>query len=105
MDAVHGSTTEKTFCSRMRRAISCEYCAPKSRTTMDWVSTIYSARGRQQCKAAREVRARVPRDCHVPLIRSPRMSGAPCEAEPRDLWFCRTCADFPVASEQQVPPL
>src|ERR1035438_6518670 len=23
----------------MRRAINCEYCAPKSRTTMDWVST------------------------------------------------------------------
>src|SRR5208283_6227693 len=38
-EAVQGSTTEKTFCSRMRRAMSCEYCAPKSRTTMDWVST------------------------------------------------------------------
>src|ERR1035438_10160603 len=37
--ALKGRTTEKTFCSRMRRAISCEYCAPKSRTMMDWVST------------------------------------------------------------------
>ena len=36
--AVHGSTTEKTFCSRMRRAMSCVYCAPKSRMTMDWLS-------------------------------------------------------------------
>src|SRR6202035_5560727 len=34
-DAVHGSTTEKTFCSRMRRAMRCVYCAPKSRMTMD----------------------------------------------------------------------
>src|ERR1700733_8124238 len=32
--AVQGSTTEKTFCSRMRRAMSCVYCAPKSRMTM-----------------------------------------------------------------------
>src|SRR5208283_395621 len=37
-EAVHGSTTEKTFCSRIRRAMSCVYCAPKSRITMDWVS-------------------------------------------------------------------
>src|SRR5271157_1089604 len=32
--AVQGSTTEKTFCSRMRRAMSCVYCAPKSRMTI-----------------------------------------------------------------------
>src|ERR1035441_7368714 len=50
-EAVQGRTTEKTFCSRMRRAISCEYCAPKSRTTIACVSTIYFARGREQCKA------------------------------------------------------
>src|SRR5258706_12487828 len=37
-DAVQGSTTEKTFCSRMRRAMSCVYCAPKSRMTMDSLS-------------------------------------------------------------------
>src|ERR1022692_4953692 len=37
-EAVQGSTTEKTFCSRMRRAMSCVYCAPKSRMTMDWLS-------------------------------------------------------------------
>src|SRR5271168_4954562 len=36
-EAVQGSTTEKTFCSRMRRAMSCIYCAPKSRMTIDWV--------------------------------------------------------------------
>src|SRR5260370_36585457 len=33
---LQGRTTENTFCSRTRRAISCEYCAPKSRMTMDW---------------------------------------------------------------------
>ena len=37
--AVQGSTTENTFCSRMRRAISCVYCDPKSRMTIVWVST------------------------------------------------------------------
>src|ERR1700722_1644919 len=57
--AVQGSTTEKTFCSRMRRAMSCVYCAPKSRMTMDavrddwrrddsrsldWFSTVYYVR-------------------------------------------------------------
>ena len=31
---VQGSTTENTFCSRIRLAISCVYCAPKSRMTM-----------------------------------------------------------------------
>src|ERR1700758_2825354 len=31
---LHGNTAEKTCCSRMRRAISCVYCPPKSRTTM-----------------------------------------------------------------------
>src|SRR5271155_3872245 len=36
-EAVQGSTTENTFCSRIRRAMSCVYCAPKSRMTMDWV--------------------------------------------------------------------
>src|ERR1700693_209542 len=36
-EAVQGSTTEKTFCSRMRRAINCVVCAPKSRMTMDWL--------------------------------------------------------------------
>src|SRR5690242_1408218 len=30
---VHGSTEEKTCCSRMRRAMSWVYCPPKSRTT------------------------------------------------------------------------
>src|ERR1039458_10784173 len=40
MGAVQGSTTEKTFCSRMRRAISCVYCEPKSRMTIVWVATL-----------------------------------------------------------------
>jgi hypothetical protein len=31
---VQGSTTEKTLNSRMRRAMSCVYCEPKSRMTM-----------------------------------------------------------------------
>src|ERR1700749_3891717 len=37
--AVQGSTTEKTFSSRMRRAMSCVYCEPKSRMTIDCSST------------------------------------------------------------------
>src|SRR6202042_1195249 len=32
--AVHGSTAEKTCCSRTRRAMSCVYWPPKSSTTM-----------------------------------------------------------------------
>src|ERR1700674_4810639 len=32
--AVHGRTAENTCCSRMRRAISCVYWPPKSRTTI-----------------------------------------------------------------------
>src|SRR6185437_458099 len=36
---LQGRTTEKTFCSRTRRAISCEYCAPKSSTTIEGGST------------------------------------------------------------------
>src|SRR5215472_14038074 len=40
-DAEHGSTMEKTFCSRMRRAISCVYCAPKSRMTIDSVRGVW----------------------------------------------------------------
>src|SRR5713226_6686044 len=48
--AVHGSTTEKTCCSRMRRAMSCEYCAPKSRKTVDWVSTHEFLRLLLDCK-------------------------------------------------------
>src|SRR5438552_14807256 len=47
---LQGSTTEKTFCSRMLRAISCEYCAPKSRTTIDWVSTDEFLRSLSPCK-------------------------------------------------------
>jgi len=43
---VQGSTTEKTFCSRIRRAISCVYCEPKSRMTIVWVATIFSVAGR-----------------------------------------------------------
>ncbi len=39
-EAVHGSTTENTLNSRMRRAISCVYCEPKSRMTIVEVSTI-----------------------------------------------------------------
>src|SRR5579875_2170648 len=38
-DAVHGNTTEKTFCSRIRRAINCVYWEPKSRMTIEDVST------------------------------------------------------------------
>src|SRR5438445_4195178 len=47
---LQGRTAEKTFCSRTRRAISCEYCAPKSRTTIDWVSTNEFLRSLSQCK-------------------------------------------------------
>src|ERR1700691_885099 len=57
-DAVQGSTTENTFCSRMRRAMSCVYCAPKSRMRMvwpglDWVSTDEFLKSRGACKGLR----------------------------------------------------
>src|SRR5271165_5147596 len=32
--AVHGNIAENTCCSRIRRAISCVYCPPKSSTTI-----------------------------------------------------------------------
>src|SRR5580658_6506364 len=56
-EAVQGSTTEKTFCSRMRRAMSCVYCAPKSRMTMDslsldWGSTDEFLKSAAPCKEA-----------------------------------------------------
>jgi len=38
IEAVQGRTAEKTFCSRMRRAMSWVYCEPKSRMTMDLVA-------------------------------------------------------------------
>src|SRR5271156_691330 len=54
-EAVQGSTTEKTFCSRMRRAMSCVYCAPKSRMTidslsLDWGSTNEFLKSAGRCK-------------------------------------------------------
>src|ERR1700751_3213678 len=52
---LQGRTAEKTFCSRTRRAISCEYCAPKSRTTIDWVSTNEFLRSARCCKEVRHV--------------------------------------------------
>src|ERR1700688_2063927 len=48
---LQGRTTENTLSSRTRRAISCEYCAPKSRTTIDWVSTDEFLRSELPCKA------------------------------------------------------
>src|SRR5438094_10559617 len=53
---LQGRTAEKTFCSRTRRAISCEYCAPKSRTTIDWVSTDEFLRSLPLCKEAAKSR-------------------------------------------------
>src|SRR5215469_6970406 len=50
-DAVQGRTTEKTFSSRIRRAISWVYCEPKSRMTMDCSSTNNFARFAVGCKA------------------------------------------------------
>src|ERR1700685_2385833 len=49
----------------MRRAINCEYCAPKSRTTMawlslDWVSTDECLKSASQCKGRRATRANGP---------------------------------------------
>src|SRR5579872_2248674 len=51
--AVQGRTTENTFCSRTRRAINCEYCAPKSRTTIDCDSTDECLKSEVPCKANR----------------------------------------------------
>src|SRR6185312_4928619 len=50
--AVQGRTTENTFCSRTRRAINCEYCAPKSRTTIDCDSTDECLKSEVPCKAS-----------------------------------------------------
>src|SRR5437879_10734564 len=60
-EAVQGSTTEKTFCSRMRRAMSWVYCAPKSRMTMDslsldWGSTDEFLKSSGACKGRRSHR-------------------------------------------------
>src|SRR5215469_17911058 len=41
--AVHGRIALKTFCSRIRRAISCVYCPPKSSTTMPPRSLIHTS--------------------------------------------------------------
>src|SRR5271169_1774754 len=41
----------------MRRAMSCEYCAPKSRTTMDCASINKDARTRGQCKGRKRLLA------------------------------------------------
>src|SRR5579872_1235861 len=41
--AVHGRIALKTCCSRIRRAISCVYCPPKSSTTMPPDSLIRSS--------------------------------------------------------------
>ena len=40
-----GRAAQKTFCSRMRRAMSWVYCDPKSRMTIVWVSTFQCGRG------------------------------------------------------------
>src|SRR6202030_663763 len=74
-DAVQGSTTEKTFCSRMRRAINCVNWDPKSRMTMDWLSgdwvsldwdsTDEFLKSDRRCKALRCGEAgRKPRSLH-----------------------------------------
>src|SRR5205807_8796324 len=47
---LQGRKAEKTFCARTRRAISCEYCAPKSRTTIDRLSTDEFLRSLSLCK-------------------------------------------------------
>src|SRR5260370_41787829 len=51
---LQGRTAEKTCCSRSRRAISFEYCAPKSRTTIEWVSTNEFLRSSLPCKEERQ---------------------------------------------------
>src|SRR5580704_12856422 len=44
--AVQGRIALNTCCSRIRRAINCVYCPPKSSTTMPPRSLIHSPRGR-----------------------------------------------------------
>src|SRR5258708_38437390 len=67
-DAVQGRTTEKTFSSRMRRAMSCVYCEPKSRMTIDCSSTNNFARFARVCKAPSSEKSRR-------LLRSPWRTG------------------------------
>ena len=52
---LQGRTAEKTFCSRTRRAISYDYCAPKSRTTIDWVSNNEFLKSAMRCKEEGQV--------------------------------------------------
>src|SRR5947209_16367519 len=56
-EAVQGRTTEKTFSSRMRRAINCVYCEPKSRITMDCSSTNDFPRFKRACKEQNQLTA------------------------------------------------
>src|SRR5882762_4715212 len=66
---LQGRTTEKTFCSRTRRAISWEYCAPKSKTTIDWVSTDEFLRSLPLCKEAAKSRGAVHHSKSIRLHR------------------------------------
>src|SRR5271155_2436758 len=51
--AVHGRIAEKTSCSRMRRAMSCVYCPPKSRTTIPFLTITSLLLLHHDCTASR----------------------------------------------------
>src|SRR5207302_3530307 len=73
--AMQGRTTENTFCSRTRRAISWEYWAPKSRTTIDWVSTNEFLRSKVPCKATLRMRIREHRSESIRFDQWPLSAG------------------------------
>src|SRR5579885_3348302 len=51
-EALQGRMAEKTCCSRMRRAMSCVYCPPKSRTTTPPRSVSMAPPCSSVCRAA-----------------------------------------------------
>src|SRR5580693_3666693 len=105
----------------MRRAMSWEYCAPKSRTTMDWVSTDEFLRLRGVCKGADHQGHQgwcvsfktVNHQGHEGTRRNPENKAFVIPRLLRGLWFCGLLPEtdyqlivleFPVPSGAPQPP-
>src|SRR5215469_11214051 len=80
---VQGSTTLNTFCSRMRRAISCVYCEPKSRMTIVRPDIVLSYRTRVLSYRTRVLSYRT-RSC---VIGRSRYSQTFCRSDNRKLCY------------------
>src|SRR3954447_8640429 len=70
---VCGTSSEKTRHSRTRRAISCEYCPPRSTTSTGRSSGLASGRGRTEASAP--IVRRLLRDRHVVRVRLAQAGG------------------------------